>query len=296
MPELDDIRKEIKTQVSFMVGKFQEFVALFHQVQSDFKSLEGCNQTHDNMLVDHSSKLKVISDKLSFLTSSIDRIAGVVEQRHEDVKKAQSAQNDSLEKCSVHINELNKGIVLFSDKYDKVRLDQVKLSNDLEKHAQELQAKHSNFAQELASLSGQVNSLQSKSQAHIAKEQELVNDVNDLSKDIVKVMDSCGVLHGRVDSKLESLNARIASAEQYCAASKSELIAYVDSKAVQLPDMSKFIVKSDLDAYVHQLNVAAIDAKNASLKASNSDMQIQLLNKQVEQLKLQLKQNELSKA
>lgn len=69
------------------------------------------------------------------------------------------------------------------------------------------------------------------------------------------------------------------------------LAAQFDQKlsSIVIPEVKDFVKGKELEAIQHELNLANLEAKNASAKSNNNEMQLQLISKKVDGALIQLK-------
>jgi hypothetical protein len=265
-------------------------------------------------LADLSSKHDEMKEKMAQLLERVGKVEGDQSKSQENLNFREVSQgklNDFLQKqLESHYKKLSEGLADHHQKlgeFHEMRQINSGLASkciDLEKRAEQSFSLLSEQCKKQADL--KISQDQSKSfqewigdqfkkiQADIIYLQEAIrnlekyhNEQKSLIKEIASdLSDSKSKFEGYRDFLASKIDQKVSSISIQC----DQKI-----KSIELPDVSKFIERKELEDLKHLIALSGLDSKNSLSKSNLQEMQLQILSKKIEGILIQLKSQELSK-
>lgn len=263
----------LSSKVDRLEALIEKFVSSSQEVE---KSLSLSSQEHLKKLEEAEKFSSFLEKRLSGLEDFLKRSTESLEKRVLGIDEAKNAQSSLDVKINSALKEIKDIRELFKEFWRS--LSEVK--PELEK----LKGKDGEVEAEVGSV-----------KKGILRHEESLSYLFKLFDQVSKQTDSLKKSH-------ETLNDKIAfdknESLSYLSGKLTDVRSYVDSKfdSIQVPDVSLLVTKKEIDELKHLIAVSSLDAKNAASKASNMEMQFQILAKKIEGIQIQLRAQELAQS
>lgn len=280
---------------------------LLEQIDSRFQAFGVRLANYDSILNDIQGLKKYVEDLQKKYQESIGLLKFCIEQSkkydqehgkfsaylkkliddHEEEirvnKKDADAKIDSLEELRRDHHVLSGKCVISSEKIQ----DLASAKDQHDKQIKNISAKSQSLEDNHNVLSENLNQIRSSIPPLQAQIPSLLSNQGSMARDLKSLSDRVSSMRQEYADDLFRHRSEVAS-------SLKNAENYIDSKIglIQIPDVSGFVKKEDLDSYKNLLSFAQLDAKNAMAKSNNIEVQMQILSKKLEGVLIQLKDQE----
>lgn len=283
----------LQQEVYFMTQRFQEFVVTFHEIEKKNKEFEETNNAVKIALINHELLLKECLEKLNNNSKRLDDAIPNLSQKLDSWAKKQDALENQMNSFLLNLNAIR-------DSLESVNGRIVNSEKEIQKEKELLAA----FSQDMKNANSSLSSHETKMSFLLSKYEEHENL-------IAQRLSSTSILDGKISdcaSELKTLKDRFAESQRVSedrfdrklndamqAVNKS--IEGVNSRFqdIKMPSTDDLVKIDELKKFANQIESLKLDANNAMLKASNCDIQLQVVHKKIENLQLLTKNFELTK-
>lgn len=283
---------QIKLQLSYVVDKYQQAMAKFHELEkklADFFELF--------------SNLKNTQEKLSEnldvnISSSIlneNKITNLDVKFDDYCKKSDSKidlLNDLLPVIDVKVFEFSQKLSSCYEKLHALEKGQENQKDFLTSIASSVNEKDKTILEQ----NKKIDALEAK----IKDQASLISVIDQRYIDVHNFQDSLSLSIQKLNDKIDALSVKSLGESNFVKellAQKLEKFSkHYDAKIadVKVPSVDGFVKHEELLKFTNDLDLTRLDAKNGYLKATNCAAEISMMGKKIEQLQLQLKSQSLN--
>jgi len=277
--------KEIEQRFAVIGNRFSELLEIRKEIQELKDALELEKKQHQATQAKLAQVNTELSRQIIDLSNRSIRVnadIGQIEVQQQELKKECATQKEVKDRF---FESLNKSYTRFDDIEKSIKnIPQPKdFSADIE-HFQTETYKLKELVRNLADKCEKTSDFSIASCKNMAKESSYaLTEIEQFGTFVNGMKLASNELNAKMEKRYEQMKATI---------DKLQSIIEIAQKASNLPQ--DIVTRADLATHTAQNELIALDAKNASLKASNGAMQIELLNKKVENIQLLLKRHELN--
>lgn len=280
--------QEMKSQISFMVKKYQDTMAKYDEVSeivsSNSNSFLELSQSLNNLYSKNDSQMSMLTSLKSKLEGGVTEIFSLLEKAKESVNSLSSQHND----VKNNIFSINTDVHSVKDDLYKCvsKQENFSLKNETEKLSKDLQILKQDVCEKIDSHKNIQNTLQDQIFNIKSFLDVLKNDVSECLNSYTQTLDSLKTLSQSVESHKSSIASLITNMGDALRNEMDEKISCIPIPEIPNIDDAK-------NELMKKIEPAVLDARNANLRSSNNEGKITLLEKKLEQAQLILQKLQL---